>query len=262
MRKKPLSEAGVNVIVLVNFRATVLFARVFPEDFVGVVFSVVVDDGFDHVFAVVKLDLIEHIVDGGVSLSDALQSAAVEGDFRGAHIGINRDGSDFALAVGVATLCEIYHRLFTPVGLVPIEGILACFSVEGSEALHVSGRYTTSIGHGSSKVEGVPEVGRQDIRMFGDDTPMIFVYFGLERLRIVLLPPLERFAEKLSLVLDVGVGTIFRQHEELVGVVLLQSFDPCVDILDLLLVPAVISVHGLNVRIEIDGMFHVTITIN
>ena len=181
MRKKPLSEAGVNVLVLVDFRATVLFARVFPEDFVGVVFSVVVDDGFDHVFAVVKLDLIEHIVDGGVSLSDALQSAAVEGDFRGAHIRINRDGSDFALAVGVATLCEIYHRLFTPVGLVPIEGILACLAVEGGEAFHVSGRYTASIGHGRSKVEGVPEVGRQDIRMFGDDTPMIFVYFGYQK---------------------------------------------------------------------------------
>ena len=62
--------------------------------------------------------------------------------------------------------------------------------------------------------------------------------------------------------LQVGVGAVLREHQLHLGVVLLQPFDPSVDVLDFLLVPAEVTVHALDVGVHIDGMVGVAVAVD
>ena len=61
---------------------------------------------------------------------------------------------------------------------------------------------------------------------------------------------------------QVGIGTIFSQHQLLIRIFFFKLFYPRLDILYLLLVPTEITVHTLYIRIQIDRMFHMSISID
>ena len=60
---------------------------------------------------------------------------------------------------------------------------------------------------------------------------------------------------------NVGVGSILRQHQFLIRIVLFQAFYPRFDILQFLFVPAKITIHSLYVSIQVDRMLHVSVAI-
>ena len=61
---------------------------------------------------------------------------------------------------------------------------------------------------------------------------------------------------------QIRIGTIFGQHQFLIGIVFFKLFHPWLDVLYLFLVPAKITVHTLYVCVQVDRMIHVTIPID
>ena len=91
--------------------------------------------------------------------------------------------------------------------------------------------------------------------------PLVFVCFRLERFRIERLRPVQRVLQIFRLVQQVGIGSIFRQHQFLIRIVLLQAFHPRFDILQFLFIPAEIAVHSLYIGVQVDRMLHVSVAV-
>lgn len=170
------------------------------------------------------------------------------------HVTVHRHGGVAMLAVVIPALGQINYRFLAPVGLIPIEDVLFGLTVKGHQALHVSSRYPSAVGHRGGKVEGVPQVRGDDVRMLGYGGPLILVGFGLESLRIVRLSPVERLAKVFRLMGNVGIGTVFTQHELLPGIVFLQPLNPRVDVPDFALIPAKVAIHALNIGVLVYGV--------
>ena len=98
--------------------------------------------------------------------------------------------------------------------------------------------------------------------MLSYHTPLIFMRLGLESFRIVRLSPVQRIAQILRLMVKVGIGSIFGQHQFLPGIVFFESFHPRFDVLHFLFVPAEITVHALYICILIHRMIGVTVTVH
>ena len=249
-------------LMFVGISLTYTIAIVVPYDFVGVFLAIGGDDGLEHVASFGQSHFIENVVDIGIALADAFQLPAVQVDAGRAEVRVNGHGSLLALALRVAALRQVEHRFLAPVGLVPVEGVLARLAIEGNKALHVARIHAAALPHGHGKVERIPQVGCQDIGVLGDDAPLILVCLGLESLGIEVAAPVQGVAQYLRLMLDVGVRAIFGQHQPLPGIFLLHLLDPGLDVLYLLFVPAEVAVHALYVGILVDGILHMTVAVD
>lgn len=69
---------------------------------------------------------------------------------------------------------EKQYGVFTPVGFIPKVTVFFYFSVERNQPFHVPGRNSSSFPHGNRKVERVPNIGSDDIRVFGNHSPVVF----------------------------------------------------------------------------------------
>ena len=97
--------------------------------------------------------------------------------------------------------------------------------------------------------------------MLCNDTPLVFMRLGLKSFRIERLSPVQSITQIFCLMVQICISTIFRQHQFLPRVFLLQPFYPRLDILQLFLIPSEVAVHSLNIRILIDRMLCMAITI-
>ena len=86
--------------------------------------------------------------------------------------------------------------------------------------------------------------------------------FGLECFGIELFSPVQRFSQKLSLMLEVCIGSVLRQHQFHFGVFRFQMFYPGINIPDFLFVPAEIAVHALDVSLHVHRMFGMAIAVH
>ena len=98
--------------------------------------------------------------------------------------------------------------------------------------------------------------------MPGNNTPLIFMCLGLERFRVKRTCPVQRIPQNLCLMSNVGICTIFCQHQTLPRIFFFHFLYPRLDILYLPFIPAEITVHALYICILIDGMVCIAITVH
>ena len=98
--------------------------------------------------------------------------------------------------------------------------------------------------------------------MVFDNTPLVLMCLSLKCFRIKRLSPIQGIPKVFGLMSQIRIGTIFGQHQFLIGIVFFKLFHPWLDVLYLFLVPAKITVHTLYVCVQVDRMIHVTIPID
>ena len=82
---------------------------------------------FQDVFAECQFHIIKDEMNGSGSLPGASRFLPVDVESRFALVGVDGDGSVGTIAVSVSPAGDVHHGGFTPVGLVPVEGIFPDF---------------------------------------------------------------------------------------------------------------------------------------
>ena len=98
--------------------------------------------------------------------------------------------------------------------------------------------------------------------MGGDHTPLILVRFGSECFGIELFRPVQRISQIFRLMVQVGICTIFGQHQFLMRIFFLQILHPGFDILYFLFIPTEITVHTLNIGNQVNRMLHMSVSVH
>ena len=97
--------------------------------------------------------------------------------------------------------------------------------------------------------------------MLGNDAPLVFVGFSLKCFRIERACPIQCIAQYFRLMFYIGVCTIFCQHQALPRIFFFHFLYPWLDVLYLPFVPTEVTVHALYIRILVDGVIGMTVTI-
>ena len=126
-----------------------------------------------------------------ITFMDTGQLLAVQENFRFSDIRINGDRSDFLFAIHIPALCQVQDRIFTPVRLVPEIRVFLRLAVKSDHALHVTGGKIAAISQRSGKIESVPQIRSDNIRMLGDHAPLVFVCLRLKSFRIERFRPIQ-----------------------------------------------------------------------
>ena len=103
-----------------------------------------------------KRYLIKNVMHIGISLTNAIQFPAIQENAGCPKIGIDSHRSFPAFTFRITALRQIKHRLLTPVCLIPIESILAYFTIKSYQPFHVPRIYTSTLPLRNCKVKHIP----------------------------------------------------------------------------------------------------------
>lgn len=181
-------------LMLQEISLPVALSVIIPFYFVCIFFSLMEKGCFQYILAIVQHYLVEYIMYISIAFPHSGQFFPVQIHLGGAHVGVHRYGGFFLLAHCIPALRQVQNRFLAPVRLIPEIGIFLDFAVEGHQAFHVAGIYTASFRSRHCKVEHIPQVRSDDVGVLGNDTPLIFVCFGLERFRIEGACPVQGVA--------------------------------------------------------------------
>lgn len=170
-----------------------------------------IHSGFNYIFPFIQCHIFKNIMYRSLSFTDCFHFCPINKQTGNTYVTIHRYGSHFILTLSSSSLGYIKHRLFAPIGFIPIERIFLCLSIKSNQPLHITCLYATLCRGRSSKIKSIPNIRSYQIRVFGDYPPLNFVKFSRECLRIKLRKVSSDFAYCLFLLVNIGLGTILRE---------------------------------------------------
>ena len=162
-----------------GIRFSFFLSSIHPFDSVFVCLAVFACNGLHNVLSVCQGDIVYNIMYVCITLRIPDNSWPFK-KLRFSDIRINGDRSDFLFAIHIPALCQVQDRIFTPVRLVPEIRVFLRLAVKSDHALHVTGGKIAAISQRSSKIESVPQIRSDNIRMLGDHAPLVFVCLRLK----------------------------------------------------------------------------------